>query len=173
MGVSAHASLRVGFEVTHDDFWETWEHTDDFLSCPEGHTEGAKKGKHCSDCGAKFDFQKRETTGPTENFKKFCESIGAPPASSIPPDEDEWTEGGVDGLDVFCSDGYSDADTEETSWALGLHIARTGDILHMEGGDAVPFDKALAAVKKVETVRNSLGLQDRPVHVFLLGSCSY
>ena len=85
MGVSAHASLRVGFEVTHDDFWETWEHTDDFLSCPEGHTEGAKKGKHCSDCGAKFDFQKRETTGPTENFKKFCESIGAPPASSIPP----------------------------------------------------------------------------------------
>lgn len=173
MGASAHASLHVGFEVTHDDFWEIRRHTDDHLSCPEGHTEGAEEGRHCSECGGKFGRRSSRSAVPVEGLRRLAGELGKEPHDLVDPDPDTWPDGSLDGLDVFCCDGYSDHDTEEKSHALGLRLASSGDILHMEGGDAVAVDKLNAAVDKVTEVRDRLGLTDRPVCVFLLASCSY
>jgi len=174
MGASAHASVHVGFEIGHDDFWQTWEVTDDHLSCPAGHTRGARRGKHCSECGGKFDHQTRETVEPTGKFAAFCEARKIRPADAVAADPEAWGEGDeLAGLAVFCCDGYSDADTPEESHALGVRLAATGDILHMEGGDAVPADKVASAVATVAAVRDELGLGERPVRVYLLASCSY
>ena len=179
MGVSATASVIIGFEIHHDDFWEEWTETDDHLSCPKGHTANAKKGKHCSDCGGVFDHQTRDTTTPTENFAKFCKARKLKPQDTWDRDsgvgyDDQADRNAFDGLEVLVADGYHDSEMcgEPELLILGSELLGNGDILEGGSGGTDELDeKALKGhFDKCRKFANALGI-DRPVKLYLTTSC--
>lgn len=174
MSVSASASLLVGFDVTMEDFWTLRAHTDKTLSCPKGHTRGAKAGKHCSECGGKFAYQETEALEPSAELQTLCRGINVTPAKVVPDDAEHsrWTavdSAHLDGLEILSTDG---PDHDSDSWCMGLHILSTGDLLHGEDYEnSVPSSTLEVAIRKVSAIRDKLGLSSRTVKIYLIGSC--
>jgi hypothetical protein len=177
MGVSASASIRVGFEVNLDDFWTSETVADDHLSCPKGHTEGAVAGRHCSECGGKFDHQTREVNTPSHELKQIAVAAGMPAEKVVPTHPLYWAHNEAacfDGLEIHSGDGYDDADTEADTWAMGLTLLNSGDFLHGEKFDNFKSSSQVQdAIRRVTKIRNLLGLEERPVGIYLTGYCSY
>ncbi len=172
MSASASSFVYLGFPVTHDDFWDVAEHQG-ALACPKGHTAGAAEGKFCRECGGAFGRRTRRTKTPAEGFRRYCEEIGKAPRDLVDPDPDAWGDHELDGLEVFCCDGYGDADTDEQDHALGKLLAGTGDITHGEGGESLAVSDMRVYLARLEHVRDRLGLRDREIRLYLCSSCSY
>lgn len=172
MGVSVSASMHLGFPVTHDDFWQLTEH-EGALACPNGHTDGAAEGKFCRECGGQFARRTGTTAAPSEGLRALAEELGTEPHELVDPDPDVWPEAEIDGLGIFCCDGYGDADTEEEDYAFGKGLACTGDISHMEGGESIALSDMRVFLARVEHIRDRLGLKDREIHLYLCSTCSY
>lgn len=183
MGCSAYSSIIVGFEVDHSDFWTEGTTTDSHLSCPDGHTKGAKKGKHCSECGGKFDYQTDDTLTITDNFKKYIGDddpegkAGEAWNSDSEAHYEEQAGNAFDGLEYMCADHYTDSETNSETYVLGLKVIDSGSIL--EGGsygasqtNTLNEDEIKDLFEKCRKVANGLGI-DRPVQLFLVAHCSF
>lgn len=182
MGVSASASVFIGFLVNHDDFWSETTQVSKQPECPKGHP--GVDGKFCQDCGGRITTQKRTVKVPTSRFKAFVDEYNKT-ATSKPSYEEVWDpdpqhpEEQYDpdpfgGLELECVDAKDHSEHDEENLALGESILSVHKICGgpIDGINAITLDEIKTKMIEVEKVRNALGI-DRPVQVFLTSYCSY
>ena len=183
MGVSASASVFVGFEVAHSDFWSTTTTTSKQPECPNGHP--GPDGKFCQDCGKKIQIQKVTKPVPTSRFKAFVDAYNKtatykPDYEEVfSPDPDMHPEEAVDrsafrGLDYECVDAIDGGDHDKEHLAFGKKLLGVSDICGRSSGsdNSVGIDEIQKLVAEVVKVRDALGV-DRPVKIYLTAYCSY
>lgn len=177
MGVSASASVFVGFLVTRDDFWTETTTKSSQPECSNGHPGPA--GKFCQECGGKIGIQTRKFLEPTPNFKAFCDARKLVPEETWAPNDDLYFDEILDrsafeGLDLECVDAIDGSDHEKQYVALGVSALGVSDICSVGGGDprALGVDEIQALFKQAGDIRDALKL-DRPVKLFLTAYCSY
>ena len=185
MGASGSATVVIGFEVHHSDFWEQKAWKDDFVSCPNGH-KGGDPGKFCSDCGGKIEYQNDKKWVPTENFRAYCEAMREAGSTWVEPEctwdpnpdchhDERVSRTDFDGLNLLCADPYQDAERDGDVLVLGVEPKEVEDIC--SGGRG--REQVLGLVELTDTfsqctrLARKLGLADRPVKLYLCGYCSF
>lgn len=172
MGASASATVVIGFEVHHSDFWEHKVWMDDFVSCENGH-EGGERGKFCSDCGEMIAFQTRRKWVPTGHFKRYCDAKNIQPDETWDPDPDCYRRG-FDDLHLLCADATQDSESTRDLLVLGCEFLKVKDICSGEDDSVQSLDDAqlAKAFTNCRNVAHKLGI-DRPVKLYLCGLCSF
>lgn len=183
MGVSSSASVFIGFEVYHQDFWTEVSFNSQGPECPNGHP--GPDGKFCQDCGGKIEIQRRESINPTPNFHKYVSEYGKtagyqPDCVEVfDPDPDAYLEEKYDrsafgGLQLECVDPVDGSDHEKDHMAFGKSVLGVSDICGSGGGkpSMLGLDELQKHFAEVEKIRDALGL-DRPVKLYLTAYCSY
>jgi len=182
MGVSASASVFIGFIVDHSDFWSETTQTSKQPECPKGHP--GVDGKFCQDCGGKIAIQKRTVNLPTSRFKAFVDEYNKTATYKLSyeevwdpnlqhPDE-QCDTSPFGGLELECVDAKDHSENDNQSLAFGETILSVHNICggSIDGINAITLDEIKAKMIEVEKLRNVLGI-DRPVQVFLTSYCSY
>jgi len=182
MGVSSSASVIIGFEVRHEDFWVTKTVKDNFISCPSGH-KGNKVGKFCPDCGGELDYQSREETTINPNFEKYIgdNDPQGPAGEAWNPEPERYREeqmgssGWPKGFSLHCADAMGGSDDDEVLRVIGVEPLAVGDIC---GGCDTSKTQSLderdisELFSDVQDLANKLGI-DRPARLYLTTYCSY
>lgn len=172
MGVSYTASLIVGFEVRHSDFWTEKSVTNDFKSCPQG---DRGEGRFCSHCGGKMDFHTRTWDEWTPNFESFIKQQEVEPEEIWPNDFDMfealWNEVEIyKGLKLYSGDPKNFYTNPEVV-ILGKALTYTGDIgWHKHFENNFSLEDLSTAFQEVDQVAKEFGIQ-RPTKLYLTTSC--
>ena len=172
MGVSIHASIVVGVEILHQDFWSFFKATSLQPECPKGHP--GPEGKFCQECGGKIEFQTFQSHTVNPNFEKFCKGRKLRPEEVVDPDPMPPLRHSVDAgplgdLDVIPGDPHWGSEDPVQRWVLGRELAETDDILEGGRGRVIPEAELKEAFDDVRTVVNALGI-DRPVQLYFTTS---
>lgn len=176
---SSSATIVIGFEVHHSDFWEQKTWMDDFVSCANGH-KGGERGKFCSDCGTKCGFQTHQKWAPTPNFLVYCSAKGVQPEETWDPNPkgyfgDRADDNGFDGLLLLCADATQDSESTRDLFVLGCESLKVKDICRGEDDHvlSLDWDGLTNAFAQCSELARILGLHNRPVKLYLTGLCSF
>lgn len=181
MSVSVSASIVVGFEVRHEDFWVAEEACDPLPSCPNRHL--GVLGKFCSECGGKIEFQTRQKAVATPNFAKFVgddDPLGRAGEAWSPKwinEHEQMSPEHFQDLKLLRVNPVQTCDDpdEGRTLVLGLEPRAVHDVLGSIEGTA-PAGLALSDLEhlfeRCRVVAHALGV-DRPVRLYLTSYCSY
>jgi hypothetical protein len=177
MGVSCGATIIVGFEVHHEDFWTERTITPSHVSCPEGHLPKEPNEKFCSQCGGKFGLH---TTTELVCNPYLAQIVGdADPqgraGEAWNPERVPWLEEqsdpsvfGIEGLELRCIDGIHLDKNDHI--ALGVVLLEVRDILgwgSVTGPCSVSPAKIASLVSDLRNLATKLGI-DREPRVYLV-----
>lgn len=181
MGVSSDASVLIGFEVQHSDFWQEKVTKDDFVSCSDCNAKGGQAGKFCSECGGRLGYQEHRRMVANPNFAKWIGDDDPKgrageawdPDPTLHPDE----QAGVafEPFALCCADPVGDCDEECKTYVLALKPMEINGICSGRYGsksNALDEAEITKLFSQTREFANKLGI-DRPVRLYLTTYCSY